>query len=85
MNRVSEEFPDAEISVQGMIDLYFVDENDQLVLLDYKTDFVQEENELKTRYWVQLKLYQEALESALNRKVDEVYIYSTTLDRLVAL
>lgn len=85
LNRVSEEFPDAEISVQGMIDLYFVDENDQLVLLDYKTDFVQEENELKTRYWVQLKLYQEALESALNRKVDEVYIYSTTLDRLVAL
>ncbi len=85
LNRVSEEFSEAEISVQGMIDLYFIDKENKLVLLDYKTDFVQEENELRTRYLVQLKIYQEALESALNRKVDEVYIYSTTLNRLVAL
>ncbi len=79
------EFGGNEVSVQGMMDLYFVDKNDKLVLVDYKTDFVEEENVLKTRYFVQLKIYREALEEALHRKVDETYIYSTALNRWIIL
>lgn len=70
-----------EILVQGIIDLYFIDEEEKLVLVDYKTDYVEDEKELVTKYKVQLNLYKRALENALNRPVDEIYIYSTCLDK----
>lgn len=64
------------ILVQGVIDLYYVDKNDKLILVDYKTDFVKEgkEQEIIKRYEKQLQIYQRALEKALNRKVDRVAI-----------
>lgn len=67
---------DENILVQGIIDLYFVDENNKLILVDYKTDRVKTVEELIPKYKTQLELYKTALENALNRKVDEVYIYS---------
>ena len=70
-----------QILVQGVIDLYYINENDELVLVDYKTDFVQSEEELKEKYETQLLLYKNALESALNKKVDKVYIYSSFLGK----
>ena len=71
------------ILVQGIIDLYFIDKNDKLVLLDYKTDFVENgrEQELVNKYKEQLNLYKQALEEALHRKVDKVYIYSVYLEK----
>ena len=71
------------VLVQGVIDLYYVDKNDKLVLLDYKTDYVEKgkENQLIEKYKTQLKWYKRALESALNRKVDKVYIYSVYLQK----
>ena len=65
-----------EILVQGVIDLYFIDEENKLVLVDYKTDKVEKEEELAQKYQGQLRLYKKALENATSRKVDEVYIYS---------
>ena len=73
------------ILVQGIIDLYYINKNNELVLVDYKTDFVQNENELIEKYKVQLELYKTALEEALNRKVDKVYIYSTQLEKNIYL
>ena len=54
-----------------------------MVLLDYKTDFVKEGEEeiLIKRHTPQLLLYKEALENALDRKVDKIYIYSTILGK----
>ena len=71
------------ILVQGIIDLYFIDKNDKLVLVDYKTDFVKEgeEDKLAYKYNEQLKLYKDALEDALGRKVDRVIIYSVYLGK----
>ena len=68
---------EGDILVQGVIDLYFIDEQDKLVLVDYKTDYVDDEKELIKKYKVQLQIYKNALEQALERKVDEVKIYST--------
>ena len=72
-----------DILVQGIIDLYYINENDELVLVDYKTDYVEngKEEELLNKYNKQLDLYKRALESALNRKVDKVYIYSVYLEK----
>lgn len=74
-----------DILVQGIIDLYFIDENNKLILLDYKTDYVEvgQEKSLIEKYKVQLNLYKNALEEAFKRKVDEVYIYSTCLDKTI--
>lgn len=75
------------ILVQGIIDLYFIDVNDNLFLVDYKTDYVPENNEnyLVEKYKAQLKLYAKAIEEALKRPVDEVYIYSTYLDKEIRI
>ena len=72
-----------DILVQGIIDLYYINGNDELVLVDYKTDYVEKgkEEELLNKYRKQIDLYKRALESALNRKVDKVYIYSVYLEK----
>ena len=72
-----------DILVQGIIDLYYINGKDELVLVDYKTDYVEKgkEEELLNKYRKQLDLYKRALESALNRKVDKVYIYSVYLEK----
>ena len=69
------------ILVQGIIDLYYIDENDRLILVDYKTDYTEDGKDLIEKYKIQLELYKKALEESLNRKVDEIYIYSTYLTR----
>lgn len=75
-----------EILVQGIIDLYYIDINDNLVLLDYKTDYLENgEEELIQKYDNQLQLYKKALEDALNRKVDKLYIYSTYLGKEIKI
>lgn len=74
-----------KILVQGIIDLYFIDENNKLVLVDYKTDYVQNENELVEKYKNQLYLYKDALEKALDRKVDKTIIYSIKLQKEIEI
>ena len=55
-------------------------------MLDYKTDFVdKDEEELKEKYKSQLYLYKKALENSLNRKVDKCYIYSTYLGKEIEI
>lgn len=80
-----EEFNGNEISVQGIMDLFFIDINEKMVLVDYKTDFVRQENELREKYAVQLDIYQKALEESLGKKVDEVYIYSIFLNKFIKM
>lgn len=78
---IYEEEVEEDILVQGMIDLYYINQKDELILVDYKTDFVQTENELIEKYKKQLEWYQKALEEALQRKVEHVFIYSTFLGK----
>ena len=76
---------DEKILVQGIVDLYFVDCEDKLVLVDYKTDYIEKEEELVEKYSIQLDLYKKALEESLGREVDEVYIYSTNLGKEILI
>ena len=70
------------ILVQGIIDAYFIEE-DHIVLVDYKTDFVKfkEASSLYEKYRVQLGCYKKALESLTGYPVKEQIIYSFCLDR----
>ena len=74
------------VLVQGIIDAYFI-ENNELVLVDYKTDRVcrGEEQKLKELYHSQLEDYSAALERMLNRNVKEKYIYSFSLGKALLL
>ena len=83
-NQINKE-DDEEILVQGVIDLFFIDKDDKLILVDYKTDYVQNENELVEKYKGQLELYKEALEQSLNKKVDKMCIYSVYLNKLIEI
>lgn len=73
--------------IQGIIDVFWI-EKDGIVLLDYKTDRVQQAKELIDRYETQLKLYADALErvfAARKLKVKEILIYSFSLEQLITL
>lgn len=70
-----------EILVQGIIDLYYINQKDELILVDYKTDFVETEEALRNKYRKQLELYKKALEEALEKRVSHVFLYSTFLGK----
>ena len=69
------------VLVQGIIDLY-LEEEDGLVLVDYKTDAVGERVLIK-RYGNQLSYYQKALERSVGKPVKEAWIYSFHLKKAV--
>jgi len=66
------------VLVQGIIDVYF-EEEDGLILLDYKTDKVLREQDLVDRYHAQLDYYAQALTRLTGKYVKEKIIYSFAL------
>ena len=70
--------------LQGIIDTAFVEDN-QWVLVDYKTDRVKSGDELIRRYKIQMDLYKEALERLTGMPVKASYIYSFRLHEAVLL
>ena len=72
------------ILVQGIIDVWF-EEEDGLVLLDYKTDRVRNASQLKELYHAQLDYYAQALEQLLEKPVKEKIIYSFALKEEISL
>ena len=88
--KFSEMEPEAKsrdyVVVQGIIDLYFEEEG-ELVLVDYKTDRISpgEEEVLVSRYRPQLQYYKKALEQIEKKKVKECYIYSVPLRKAISL
>ena len=84
-NRVYPSVENGErLFLQGIIDTAFV-EDDQWVLVDYKTDRVKSGDELIRRYKIQMDLYKEALERLTNMPVKASYIYSFRLHEAVLL
>lgn len=72
------------ILVQGIIDVYF-EEDDELVVLDYKTDKVYRAEELQEKYHAQLDYYAKALERLTGKRVKEKLIYSFALQKEIRL
>ncbi|MDD4780198.1 MAG: helicase-exonuclease AddAB subunit AddA [Tissierellia bacterium] len=77
------------ILVQGIIDCYFF-EDDEVIIVDYKTDAIDETKELngqiiklKKEYKDQVYLYKEAVEKITNKNVKECYLYLFSIGREV--
>ena len=71
---------DDMVLLNGIIDCYFL-EGENIILLDYKSDRMYQEEAFRQRYKIQLELYRRALEQALGKTVTEVYIYSFAMGR----
>ena len=73
-----------EVLLQGIIDAFIV-EDDGIILVDYKTDRVKSEEELRERYRKQIMLYSDALEAILGKKVKRRVLYSFYLGKEVEI
>ena len=64
-----------EIIVQGAIDCLFM-ENNNYVIIDYKTDRITNKTDFVNKYFVQLDIYKQAIEQIKNINISELGIYS---------
>lgn len=80
------EFPYSEekIILQGAVDCLF-EENGEIVIVDYKTDYAKEIGELTAKYARQLELYKLAIEQTTGLPVKECLIYSFRLGESAVL
>ncbi len=67
--------------------IYYINSNDELILVDFKTDYIKsgEEDSLIKKYNKQLEIYRKALEESLNKNVSHTYIYSVSLNKCIEL
>ncbi len=64
-----------KITVQGVADCVF-EENGKFIVVDYKTDFVEDIEELRERYSAQLNMYKRLLSESLGKEVVSAIIWS---------
>jgi helicase-exonuclease AddAB, AddA subunit, Firmicutes type len=74
------------VLVQGIIDVFFY-EQDNVILVDYKTDYIKEgeEQKLIDKYQIQLSYYEEAITRLTKKKVTEKIIYSFVLNKEIKI
>ena len=72
------------VLVQGIIDAYY-EEDEELVVLDYKTDRIYSEDELAAKYHGQLDYYAKALKQITGKKVKDKILYSFTMQKEIHL
>ncbi|MCR1952944.1 helicase-exonuclease AddAB subunit AddA [Clostridium sp. DSM 100503] len=70
------------VRLQGIIDCIF-EEEDKIILLDYKTDYVEhgKESEILDKYKIQIKYYKDAVEKITGKEVKECYLYLFGLNK----
>lgn len=85
-NLDKEVYLNEKVRLQGIIDCIF-EEEDGVVLIDYKTDYVQlgKEEEIINKYKVQIKYYKEAVEKITGKRVKEAYLYLFGINKEVKM
>lgn len=73
-----------DIMVQGMTDCVF-EENGKLVIVDYKTDRIEDEDVFRSKYTEQLRMYKYALEQITGIEVSETCLYSFKLSKIIEI
>lgn len=65
---------DEKIILQGVIDCMFY-EGDEVVIVDYKTDYYENDDEIKQKYQLQLEYYSKAVQKLCKTRVKNKYLY----------
>ncbi len=81
---LDEKYKNEKVRLQGIIDCFFEYDGD-LVLLDYKTDYVQGVDEFKEKYKKQLDYYSDAIFKMSGKKVKYRYLYSFSLEEEIQI
>ncbi|PRR81572.1 helicase-exonuclease AddAB subunit AddA [Clostridium vincentii] len=83
---LSENIKDEKVRLQGVIDCFFYEEAN-IILVDYKTDYVEEgnEEEMLKKYIIQINYYREALKKITGKAVAESYLYLFSLDKEIKI
>lgn len=88
----AETIKDVPLLVQGVIDCLYINNKDELILVDYKTDHFSKtvdretiEKTLKERYNNQLMYYAYASEKIMKKEVAHVRLYSFAIDDIIEL
>ncbi|MDD2376501.1 MAG: helicase-exonuclease AddAB subunit AddA [Clostridia bacterium] len=71
--------------IQGVIDMYYLNDDNTYTLVDFKTDNLLVPSEYISRYKLQLDIYKEAIEKLTSVKVSKVYIYSFKLNKEIEI
>lgn len=83
---LSEEFAkpykDTDGMLSGIIDLIF-EEDGMFNIVDYKTDYIRDENRLTEMYGEQIYLYKKAFERISGRKAGDLYLYSFSMNKAI--
>ncbi len=79
-----EKFKDEKIIIQGAVDLVFVEDN-ELVIVDFKTDRNKSKDELIAAYAEQLRIYSIACEDLLKKKTKQLILYPFSLGEEVRI
>ena len=82
------ELKNEKVLVQGVTDCIYENQDGELILVDYKTDKVTEENfeeVLRKRHTTQLSYYKKACEMIFERPISKVLIYSVPLAKTVEI
>lgn len=72
---LSEKEKGEPVIIQGAVDLCFF-ENDEIVIVDFKTDYVKTKEELAQKYKDQLEIYSFAVKKIFNADIKERILYS---------
>lgn len=74
------EFSEESVVIQGIADCAFV-ENGKLIVVDYKTDNLEFEEQFILKYKKQVEVYKKALSMCTGYEVSETYLYSFKLSK----
>lgn len=73
------------VTIQGVIDAFFEEEDGSLTLVDYKTDRVSQAQVLIQRYAVQMYIYQKTLEKLTGKRIHDIILCSFTCGEIHCL
>ena len=92
MDMSTDEDIDENVIVQGVIDCFYINSDDEIVLIDYKTDFMNKDisiddvkEKLTNMYSVQLDIYARSIGEITGKKIAKKYIYSFKIDDFIEL
>lgn len=72
---IDEEYPEGEnVILQGIIDCCF-EEDGEWVIVDYKSDYYKNTEEIEKKYTTQISLYADAMEKITKKSVKNKYLY----------
>ena len=81
---ISDEFAKEKVLIQGIADL-IIEEDDGIIIVDYKTDYLNNEQDFIDRYQKQLEIYKDAMNKYFDKPVKECVIYSLHMGKSIIL